>query len=77
MNKIITCYNELAAQLYHIYNEHKTPYFSGHIQVEDFILTLSCIFNNGDIIPIWWDHNDEYDFEFDKLKTKYKELYKQ
>lgn len=35
MNKIITCYNELAAQLYHIYNEHKTPYFSGHIQVED------------------------------------------
>ena len=71
-------YEQLARQLLDIFNENGKSYFSGYIVVEKFTLAISCIFyDEGDIVPVWGECENKYDFKFDKLRTKYKELCKQ
>lgn len=70
-------YENLAGCLLDTHKEYKEPYFNGYVMAEGFSLTISCIFYNDDIVPVWYECEDKYDFEFDKLRTKYKELCKQ
>ena len=70
-------YKMLAELLLNTYSEDKEPYFKGYVMAEGFSLTISCIFYDDDIVPIWYECEDKYDFEFDKLRTKYKELCRQ
>lgn len=77
MEVVDSVYEQLARRLLDIFKENGEPYFSGYVVVEKFILTISCVFyDEGDIVPVWWECEDKYDFEFDKLRTKYKELWK-
>ena len=68
-------YKMLAKFLLDTYQEDKEPYFNGYVMAEGFSLTISCIFYNDDIIPVWYECEDKYDFELSKLRTKYKELW--
>lgn len=70
-------YEKLARCLLDTYKEDKKSYFQGRVMAEGISLTISCIFYDDDIVPIWYECEDKYDFEFDKLRTKYKELCKQ
>lgn len=69
-------YEKLARSLLDTYREYKEPYFKGYVMVAGFSLTISCIFYDDNIVPVWYECEDKYDFEFDKLRTKYKELWK-
>ena len=70
-------YKMLARCLLDAYKEDKKPYFQGYVMAEGFSLTISCIFYDDNIVPVWYECEDKYDFEFEKLRTKYKELCKQ
>ena len=70
-------YKMLARLLLDTYKEDKKSYFQGCVMAEGFSLTISCIFYDDNIVPIWYECEDKYDFEFEKLRTKYKELCKQ
>lgn len=54
------------------------PYFSGTIKGEDWCLIASLIkYDNGDIVPIWYEFaingNTSNDFIFDKVRELLKE----
>lgn len=68
-------YEKLAQELRPADNEHH--YFSGYVYADDFVLAISAILYPDDIVPVWWEVALNVDFEFDKLRTKYKELCRQ
>ena len=68
-------YEQLAKKLRVVNNEYR--YFSGYVCADDFVLTISAILYPDDIVPVWWEVAWNVDFEFNKLRTKYKELCKQ
>ena len=68
-------YEKLAQELRVVNNEYR--YFSGYVCADDFVLAISAILYPDDIVPVWWEVALNIDFEFDKLRTKYKELCKQ
>ena len=68
-------YEKLAQELRAVDDEYRC--FSGYVCADDFVLAISAILYPDDIVPVWWECEDKYDFEFDKLRTKYKELCKQ
>lgn len=68
-------YEQLAKELRAVDNEYR--YFSGHVCADDFVLAISAILYSDDIVPVWWEVAWNVDFEFEKLRTKYKELCKQ
>lgn len=65
-------YEKLAKELRTVGKE--LPYFSGYIVVDDFMLAIWAVLYPDDIIPVWWEVALNIDFEFDKLRTKYKRL---
>jgi hypothetical protein len=67
-------YEKLAQELRAVDNEYR--YFSGYIVVDDFMLAIWAVLYPDDIVPVWWEVALNVDFEFDKLRTKYKELCK-
>ena len=68
-------YEKLAQELRAVDNEYR--YFSGYVCADGFVLAISAILYSDDIVPVWWEVALNVDFEFDKLRTKYKELCKQ
>lgn len=68
-------YEKLAQELRAVDNEYR--YFSGFVCTDDFTLIISAILYPDDIVPVWWEVALNVDFDFDKLRTKYKELCKQ
>lgn len=68
-------YEKLAQELRAVYNEYR--YFGGYVCADDFVLAISAILYPDDIVPVWWEVALNVDFEFNKLRTKYKELCKQ
>lgn len=77
MEVVDSVYEQLAKSLLDAYKKDKKPYFKGCVVDGEFILDISCIFYDDHIVPVWWECENKYDFEFDKLRTKYKELCKQ
>lgn len=73
-DKIEIPYERLALELLKIKDK---GYFSGWLLVDDFALCLTAILYQDDIVPIWYDFALNVDFEFNKLREKYKELCQQ